>query len=570
MKYREQEPLAHLGDIPAMGANRYGGKDALVYGDETVSFRELEARSNAIANGLTADGVTPGDRIGVYMDNNLDTVPVLFGIIKSGAVPVPVNYRLDPGQQTYVLSDSGADRMFASRGSLSDSMLDTTVLFLNDAESLHDAADLERVYVPGGADHEGMVDFETWVADQATSYDPPDADLDDVALQCYTSGTTGRPKGVHTSHRNVLSALDTLHLFDPVDPQRSTVLTVVPMFHVFGITGTTLPMLYGGGTVVLRNFPVVEDLLEEINDHGVTSFYAVPAIFLQMAQEVEANPDAYDLSSIETLGSGAAPLTGDTRDRVEAAFGARLVEGWGMTETTSGAASDTYRGVEKDVGCVGQPLPDFEFKLVDPDTRETHVSPPHLDPGTPSSAHDYEPDFEDEASHTGEIAVRGPQVFEGYHNLPEKTAEVLDDDGWFYTGDIARVDKERHLWIIDRADNMMIVGGENVYPTEVEEPLHDHEAIEQAAVVAAPHEVKGEAPVAFVILEDGYEAGSDVTEAEVREFSLKRVPRYAHPRRVFFVDDIPVSGTQKVKRFELKERAEELLNGGQLESSERL
>jgi len=175
-------------------------------------------------------------------------------------------------------------------------------------------------------------------------------------------------------------------------------------------------------------------------------------------------------------------------------------------------------------------------------------------------------DFEDEAAVTGELAVRGPQVFEGYYNRPEKTRQVFDDDGWFYTKDIARVDGDGYFWMVDRSDDMIIVGGENVYPAEVEDVLYDHPAVAEAAVVGADHEVKGTAPIAFVVPEPGEEA----TETEIRKFALEHVAAYAHPRRVFFVDELPRSATQKVQRYRLEDRLEELLDGPLTSTDEEL
>ena len=166
---------------------------------------------------------------------------------------------------------------------------------------------------------------------------------------------------------------------------------------------------------------------------------------------------------------------------------------------------------------------------------------------------------------TGEIAIRGPNVFEGYYNRPEKTREVFDDDGWFHTDDLGRVDRDGYFWIVDRADDMIIAGGENIYPAEVESALYEHPDVAEAAVVGAPHETKGEAPVAFVVLEEG----SEVTEEELRKFSLDHVATYAHPRRIFFVDELPRSATQKVQRYKLEDLLDEYIDGP-LESSERL
>jgi long-chain acyl-CoA synthetase len=311
----------------------------------------------------------------------------------------------------------------------------------------------------------------------------------------------------------------------------------------------------------------------------------VPAVYIEMLEELETNPDAYDVSSIRTLGSGAAPLADDTRRRIEDAFDTPLTEGWGMTETSPAGTTESTYGVRKGAGCIGQPLPDIEMKLVDPDTRETKVPAAALDPtaATTLESHGIGPDDEDQV--TGEIAIRGPQVFAGYHEMPETNDAVFEDweahrasrrssgerndprDGsWFYTADVARVDGDRFLWMVDRADDMLVVGGENVYPAEVEDALFDHPDV-QAAVVAADHETKGEAPVAYVVTEPRVEEPPG--ERELRRFALERAPTYAHPRRVFVVDELPRSGTRKVQRYKLEADAEDRLDGP-LEPSEEL
>jgi long-chain acyl-CoA synthetase len=228
-----------------------------------------------------------------------------------------------------------------------------------------------------------------------------------------------------------------------------------------------------------------------------------------------------------------------------------MVEGWGMTETSPAGTVEPSRGVRKAAGCVGPVLDEVEIKLVDPGTRETKVSTDQLEPFP-----DDDLDFDDEASVTGEIAIRGPNVFEGYYNRPEKNEQVFDDEGYFYTKDIARVDEDGYFWIVDRADDMIIAGGENIYPAEVEDALYEHPDVEEAAVVGASHEVKGEAPVAYVVLSEG----TEVSEEELREFALDYVPTYAHPRRVFFVDELPRSATQKVQRYKLEEETEDRLS----------
>jgi long-chain acyl-CoA synthetase len=270
-----------------------------------------------------------------------------------------------------------------------------------------------------------------------------------------------------------------------------------------------------------------------------------------MHREYRRQPDEYDLSSLDSVTCAAAPLADATRREIEEAWDVPMTEGWGMTETSPAGTTEPSRGVRKAAGCIGPPVPNIECKIADPATRETLVGPDDLTPFV-----DPEIDFSDDERVTGEIAVRGPQVFAGYYERPEKTEQVFDDEGWFYTDDIARVDADGYFWMVDRADDMLIVGGENVYPAEVEEALYDHPDVAEAAVVAADHEVKGEAPVAFVVTEDGANLGEDA----LREFTLDHVASYAHPRRVFFVDELPRSATRKVQRYKLEADATERLD----------
>jgi long-chain acyl-CoA synthetase len=292
-------------------------------------------------------------------------------------------------------------------------------------------------------------------------------------------------------------------------------------------------------------------MLSGIEEHGATTFAGVPAMYTMMWQVYRENPDRFDLSSLRTVYCGAAPLADETRRTIEEAWDAPMVEGWAMTETAGGGAIEPSHGFRKSGGCVGPVLGCCEIKIVDPETRETRVSTDQLCP-----VPDPELEFEDREATSGELAIRGPNVFEGYYGLPEATAEAFDEEGYFYTGDIARVDEDGYFWIVDRADDMIITGGENVYPAEVEAALYEHPDVAEAGVVGAPHEVKGEAPVAFVVLEEG----AEVSERELREFTIDHVATYAHPRRVFFVDELPRSATQKTQRYKLEAMATERLD----------
>ncbi len=536
MRYHRQEPLRHVGDVPAMGADRYGEKLALTYRGDEQSYADLLARSNRVAGALVAHGVEPGDRVAMLIENSLQFPETLFGAMRAGAVPVPLNHRMDGDTLAYVLRDADATALVVSPA------------FPSVGETLHGTGVPDVTLSPGG---EGMVDYDAAVADADPSFDRVARDFGDVALQPYTSGTTGDPKGVLLTHENLLTTVNSYTRRGGTDPEADVALLVLPLFHLYGLSTVLTNTLYGGGTVVLRTLPVPGELLGAITDHEVRQFAAIPAIFVEMVEEYEENPDAYDLSSIELVGSGAAPLADDTRRRIEEAFDSRLVEGWGMTETTTAGTTASAYGVEKPAGCVGQPLPDLELRVVEPAGGDVVVDEAALDPTSVTPVPEAAVDV------TGELAVRGPQVFAGYHDLPDRTAAAFDDEGFFHTGDLVRVDADGFVWMVDRKDDMLVVGGENVYPAEVEDALFDHPDVSGAAVVGAPHEVKGEAPVAFVVPTPG----ADLDAREVREFAFERVASYAHPRGVFVVDELPRSGTRKVKRHVLAERARERLDG---------
>jgi len=542
MEYRSDEPLAHLGDLPTLAAERYGDKTAFSFHGQPLSYSGLEGGANEVANVLTDRGLSPGERVALFVPNTPQFPQAYFGICKAGGVPVPLNLRMDPETLAFVLGDSGADAMIGSP------------FLAEEVQDLAAAAGIETLYLPGVSES-GAVDVVnlSHAREGASSaFDRVDRAFDDVAVQLYTSGTTGKPKGVLLSHRNLLTAIESYGKGTlAVDAGDSTLL-VLPLFHIYGLNALMGTYLLRGAEMVLQAEPDPEAMLRAIDEGDLTKFSGVPALFTAMWRTYRADPDAYDVSSLEEVVCAAAPLADEVRRTIEREWDVPMIEGWGMSETAPAGTLEPARGVKKAAGCIGPPVPNLEMKVVDPATRETKVGPGDLEP-RPSE----EIDWDDHEAVTGEIAVRGPQVFEGYHERPEQTAAVFDDDGWFYTEDIARVDADGYFWMIDRADDMLLVGGENVYPAEVENALYEHPDVEEAAVVAAPHEVKGEAPVAYVVLA----ADAHATEEDLRRFALDHVATYAHPRRVFFVDELPRSATQKVQRFKLEAETEERLDG---------
>lgn len=555
MEYHDGGPLRNVADVPRMGDHRFGEKPALVLSGQETSYAELDRRIDRVATVLSDVGVEPGDRVGLYLPNTTQFPESYFGTIRVGAIPVPLNLRMDRETLCFVLEDADVDVLVSSP--YLQGGFETELATIVDPAELVDSADVTTHLGPSG-DADGAVAYQVAVADAPTDVEPVVRAYDNVAAQPYTSGTTGQPKGVPLTHRNLLTAVESLTKSTPrVDPS-DTLLLVLPLFHIYGLNALLTTYLYCGATIVLQPAPGPKRTLQAIETHEVNHFPAVPAIYTMVYREYREDPGSYDIDSLEGLNSAAAPLPEDTRATISDEWDVVLSEGWGMTETAPAGTIRSVANAHKEGGCIGRPVYNLEVKLVAPDTRETVVPSAELDPlvGPPSEALEDAPDEE----RTGEIAVRGPQVFEGYYRLPEVTDAVFDDEDWFYTGDIARVDADGDLWMVDRVDDMFVVVGENVYPAEVEDALYDHPAVAEAAVVGVPHEVKGMAPVAFVVRES--EVESSVVDADaIREFALRRVPTYAHPRRVFFVDELPRSATEKVQRYELESIAETRLDG---------
>jgi len=563
MEYIGERPLRNVGEIPTRGARCYGDKRAVASDMGEQGYEELNERSNRVARILRENGLEEGDRVGTYLPNTLKFPETYFGVLKAGGVVVPLNLMLDDGSLRYVLEDSDVRHLVSTP--LLVAGIDRDRVSVTAPQDLVEGTGVEKLYTSGlsaGEDDDfEVVDYKTETSEPVgDDFEITDRAEDDLAVQMYTSGTTGDPKGVLLTHTNILKSLESFTRTNPrIDPD-STVLVVLPLFHIYGLNILLSTYLYSGGTVVLQTTPEPRSILEAIEEYEIEMFPAVPAIFRTVHDEYTSSPDEYDLSALRGVGSGAAPLPKELKEEITDGWGVTMSEGWAMTET---AASGTVRREGSDLwkpsGCVGKPMRDIELKIAEAETRETLVPPDVLNPETP-------PPDEEYVGAEGEIAIRGPQIFEGYHGLPEKTEEVFDDKGWFYTEDIARVDEDGDLWIQGRTDDMILVGGENVYPEQVENVLNDHPAVDEAGAAGVAHEVKGSAPVAFVVLRDN----GDATEEELRRYALENMPSYAHPRRVFFVNEVPRSATRKVQRFKLRERAKERIKGGELKPSERL
>jgi long-chain acyl-CoA synthetase len=528
-------PLTDIGAILRGAAIRYGERVAFHHDGAELTYTELLARAAQVANGLRAHGIGDDDVVAVHMPNCLDYPAVYYGILLAGAVFTPANPLLPPEDLAFQLTDSGAAAVVtwglaAQVLAAVRDRLPARLIVTVDAE-LPDA-------VPLPALREGQSDTPP-----AVTIDP----ATHLAHLAYTGGTTGRSKGVELTHRHVVTNVlqtacwssgsvpvlteDGDLLLDQIGsaqdwPTRhgsGVMVNLTPWFHAMGVIGYLSVPLLAGFTIVIHQRFEPGAFLADLERFHATMIGGAPPVFVALMR----HPDfvTRDLSAIRGLSSGAAPLPLPVLDALQTRFPDALIgEGYGLTEVTMMAtANPSWRSGVRKAGTVGVAAYDTEVRVVDLD-------------GAPLPT-----------GERGEVCIRGPQVMQGYLHRPEATAEVLSDD-WLRTGDIGTFDTDGYLRIVDRAKDMLLYKGYNVFPRELEELLHAHPAVAGAAVVGRPDAEVGELPVAFVVLVPG----AAVTAAELQEHVNAQVVPYKKLREVHLVDAIPVSAAGKVLRRELR------------------
>ncbi len=528
-------PLTDIGAILRGAAIRYGERVAFHHDGAELTYTELLARAAQVANGLRAHGIGDDDVVAVHMPNCLDYPAVYYGILLAGAVFTPANPLLPPEDLAFQLTDSGAAAVVtwglaAQVLAAVRERLPARLIVTVDAE-LPDAVSLPAL-------REGQSDTPP-----AVTIDP----ATHLAHLAYTGGTTGRSKGVELTHRHVVTNVlqtacwssgsvpvlteDGDLLLDQIGsvqdwPTRhgsGVMVNLTPWFHAMGVIGYLSVPLLAGFTIVIHQRFEPGAFLADLERFHATMIGGAPPVFVALMR----HPDfvTRDLSAIRGLSSGAAPLPLPVLDALQARFPDALIgEGYGLTEVTMMAtANPSWRSGVRKAGTVGVAAYDTEVRVVDLD-------------GAPLPT-----------GERGEVCIRGPQVMQGYLHRPEATAEVLSD-GWLRTGDIGTFDADGYLSIVDRAKDMLLYKGYNMFPRELEELLHAHPAVAGAAVVGRPDAEVGELPVAFVVLVPG----AAVTAAELQDHINAQVVPYKKLREVHLVDAIPVSAAGKVLRRELR------------------
>jgi long-chain acyl-CoA synthetase len=491
----------NLASIVTASAARDAAAPAVRLGGRTLTYGELEEGSARVATLLRERGLEPGDRVGVMLPNVLEFPLAYYGVLRAGGVVVPMNVLLKKREIAFYLEDSGAKLILAWHG------------FVEEAREGAAAAGAELLAVE-------PEEFAASLAAVEPAAEMAAVDDEDTAVILYTSGTTGKPKGAELSHVNLLRNCDVSARTNTTVGQGDVVLGALPLFHSFGQTVSMNASVLVGATLTLVPKFDPAEALETMARDGVTHFYGVPTMYGALLHH--PGREEYDLSSLRVCMTGGSSMPVEVLRGFEDAFGAIVLEGYGLSET-SPVASCNHPDMERKPGSIGTPIEGVEMRIVD------------------------ENDAEVAQGEVGEIVIRGHNIMKGYWDRPEATEEAMRG-GWFHSGDMGRVDEEGYFYVVDRKKDMIIRGGYNVYPREVEELLYEHPAIREAAVVGVPHPEWGEEIGAAVVLEPGEELAPEEISAWVRE----RIAAYKYPRVVWFMEELPKGPTGKIVKREIE------------------
>ncbi len=490
----------NLANRLAESAAKYPDRIAIRLDDIAVPYSAMEQVSQRVAGLLASKGVGRGDRVGVMLPNVPHFPMVYYGALRLGAIVVPMNVLLTAREIKHYISDSGAKLILAWHD------------FAGEAEEAGAEVGVEVLSVE-----------PTKIGELVAAADPIEevatVEPDDTAVVLYTSGTTGQPKGAELTHSNLGTNVDAcLGLFEP--SERDVIFGGLPLFHIFGQTACMNVAVAVGGEITLLPRFDPQKALEIIQRDEVSIFMGVPTMYAALLHAPDRND--FDVSSLRLCVSGGAALPMEILTAFEKEFGSPVIEGYGLSET-SPVASFGRLDQERKPGTIGTPIDGVEMRIVDEEGKVLGVGD------------------------VGEVQIKGPNVMKGYWNMPEATAKAIDPEGWFASGDMATVDDDGYYKIVDRKKEMIIRGGYNVYPREIEEVLYEIPAVAEAAVMGIPHDDLGEEIVAIVSFKEGQTASSD----EIQAYAKEQVAAYKYPRHVIVLDELPKGPTGKILKREI-------------------
>jgi len=542
-------PMKTLPDYLRETAEQFGDRIAIDFLGKTVTFRELYEQAMTFAHYLRGLGVKEGDRVAVMLSNCPQAVISYYGTLLAGGIVVQTNPLYTEYELEYQLNDSGASVLVTM-----DLLYPKAIAMKGKTAVKHWIVTRMQDYLPTIKkwlyplvrwkqkmpsvrvdEGESVHLFRSIVSRLETAplqvaIDP----MEDIALLQYTGGTTGHPKAAMLTHHNLIAnTLMCAHWVYKCEKGKETVLGILPFFHVYGMTTVmNLAIMQASKMVLLPRFDV-KQTLKTIERTRPTMFPGAPTMYIALLNDPDLSK--YDLSSINVCISGSAPLPVEVQEQFERVTGGKLIEGYGLTEASPVTHSNFLWDGERVKGSIGVPWPDTEAKIVSLETGE-EVKPGEI----------------------GELVVRGPQVMKGYWNRPEETEQVLRD-GWLYTGDIGYMDERGYFYIVDRKKDVIIAGGYNIYPREVEEVLYEHPKVQEAAVIGVPDPYRGETVKAFIVLKPGEEC----SEQELDAFMRERLAAYKVPRLYEFRSELPKTAVGKILRRVLVEEEKKSLTNRQ-------
>lgn len=535
-----------LGDYLEKMVEKDPDQEFMVYPDRDLRFtyREFDERVNLMAKGLLEIGIKKGDHIGIWAKNVPDWLTFMFATAKIGVVLVTVNTAYKSHELDYVLKQSDMKALAIIDGFRDVDYIQTVNELVPEIKTQErgklkskEFPYLESVIYLGQEKHRGMYNTNEILLlgkhgdEEKFQKIKASVENDEVVNMQYTSGTTGFPKGVMLTHRNILNNgyyIGERQKFTAKD----RLCITVPLFHCFGIVLAVMAAYSHGATMVMVEVFDPLLVLAAVQKEHCTALYGVPTMFI--AEYSHPMFEMFDLSSLRTgIMAGSTPPIEAMKKVVNDMYMKEITSVYGLTEGSPGFTQTSVDDpLEKRVETVGKPLPECEVKIVDTESGETLG--PHQ---------------------TGEICCKGYNIMKGYYKMPEKTQEVIDKEGWLHSGDLATVDEEGYYSIVGRIKDMIIRGGENIYPREIEEFLYTMPEVQDVQVIGIPDEKYGEIVGAFIIREDE----SGITEEDVRDYSSTKIARYKVPKKVFFIDEFPLTASGKIQKFKLRDMAVELM-----------
>lgn len=497
----------NISNLLAESADRRQDHPAIRFLDRVVSYGELQREVDRLSHGLLRSGLRPGDVCILMMPNSIEWVISYYALAKVGAIVLPVNFLYRKGELTHLFKDSGARAFIGHRDYLE-----------HPCQAMESSPKIDLRIALGVKHDQGFIPLEELFIGEEP-FTAFQTRKDDTWAIIYTSGTTGLPKGAMLTHDNMVNNAMTvakMRITDPMD----VVFGVLPFFHIYGQTSVLNASIYLGLTIRLWSHFEAEELFTAIEEEKSSILIAVPTIFNRLVKLAEARPPKR--SSLRFCVSGGASLPVEVLRRFEDRFQTTIYEGYGLTECSPVCIENPF-GRPTRPGSIGLPIPGFEARVVNDQDEDVPIG------------------------EVGELIVRGPGVMKGYHNQPEATAETIRG-GWLHTGDLARRDEDGYLYIVDRKKDMIIRGGYNVYPREIEEILYTHPEVVEAAVLGMPDPDLGEEVAAVVVLRPG----TQTTPEELRQFVREQVAPYKYPRKIFLVEELPKGPTGKILKRSIR------------------